>query len=283
MNKPFIFFGTPELAVYTLESLESEGLLPSVVITAPDAPSGRGLIMTPSPVKKWAQARNIKVYTPERIKNNEEIHELCREFEFGVLAAYGKIIPQSILDCFPKGILNVHPSLLPLYRGPSPLEYQILSDEKVFGVTIIKLDAECDHGDIIAQREIFFSTTPSREELGEYGFKEGGKLIAHYVGPYLAGMLPGIEQNHDEATFTKKIQKSDGELLTTDTEREKYLKYLAYKPWPGTFFFFEKDGKKIRVKIIDAVFENNTFIIKRVIPEGKKEMDYNDFLRGFNK
>lgn len=283
MNTPFIFFGTPELAVHTLRSLESKGLIPSVIVTAPDSPAGRGLVMTASPVKQWAEERNIPVYTPRTLKNNEVIHELCKEFEFGVLAAYGKIIPQSILDCFPKGILNVHPSLLPLYRGPSPLEYQILNDEKNFGVTIIKLDAECDHGVIIAQREIAYTHTPSKEELGRDGFIEGGTLIAQYVGPYLSNFLPGLEQNHTLATFTKKIQKADGELLATDTERVKYLKYLAYKPWPGTFFFLEKEGMKVRLKVTDASFENDVFIINKVIPEGKKEMSYEDFLKGFKK
>lgn len=280
MNTPFIFFGTPELSTYTLTALEKEGLVPNVIITAPDSPQGRGLVLTPSPVKLWALERNIPVYTPEKIRNNEEVHQLCKQYEFAILAAYGKIIPQSLLDCFPKGILNVHPSLLPLYRGPSPLEYQILQDEKEFGVTIIKLDSECDHGPIIAQREISFTETPSKEELGQKGFAEGGKLIAQYIGPYLSGVLPTFEQNHALATYTKKIEKKDGEILPNDTEQQKYLKYLAYKPWPGTFFFIDYNGKKIRLKITQAKFEENIFVIEKVIPEGKKEMFYSDLLRG---
>lgn len=280
MNTPFVFFGTPEFSTHTLNALEKEGLVPDVVITAPDSPQGRGLVLGPSPVKTWALERNIPVYTPEKIRNNEEIHQLCKRFEFAILAAYGKIIPQSLLDCFPKGILNVHPSLLPLYRGPSPLEYQILRDEKEFGVTIIKLDSECDHGPIVAQREILFVSTPSKEELGQIGFTEGGKLIAQYIGPYLSGVLPTLEQNHTQATFTHKLEKKDGEILTADTEREKYLKYLAFKPWPGTFFFVDHTSKKIRLKITQAKFEDNTFVIEKVIPEGKKEMSYTDFRRG---
>ena len=280
MNTPFIFFGTPELSTYTLTALEKEGLVPNVIITAPDSPQGRGLVLTPSPVKLWALERNIPVYTPEKIRNNEEVHQLCKQYEFAILAAYGKIIPQSLLDCFPKGILNVHPSLLPLYRGPSPLEYQILQDEKEFGVTIIKLDSECDHGPIIAQREIPFTDTPSKEGLGQKGFAEGGKLIAQYIGPYLSGVLPTLEQNHALATYTKKIEKKDGEILPNDTEQQKYLKYLAYKPWPGTFFFIDYNAKKIRLKITQAKFEENIFVIEKVIPEGKKEMFYSDLLRG---
>jgi len=280
MNTPFIFFGTPELSTYTLTALEKEGLVPNVIITAPDSPQGRGLVLTPSPVKLWALERNIPVYTPEKIRNNEEVHQLCKQYEFAILAAYGKIIPQSLLDFFPKGILNVHPSLLPLYRGPSPLEYQILQDEKEFGVTIIKLDSECDHGPIIAQREISFTETPSKEELGQKGFAEGGKLIAQYIGPYLSGVLPTLEQNHALAIYTKKIEKKDGEILPNDTEQQKYLKYLAYKPWPGTFFFIDYNGKKIRLKITQAKFEENIFVIEKVIPEGKKEMFYSDLLRG---
>lgn len=280
MNTPFIFFGTGELSIYTLQTLEKEGLIPSAIVTAPDSRQGRGLVLTPSPVKLWALAKKIPVYTPEKIRNNEEIHELCRQFQFGILASYGKIMPQSLLDCFPKGILNVHPSLLPLYRGPSPLEYQILNDEKKFGVTIIKLDSECDHGPIIAEREIQLPEILSKEKLGETGFTEGGKLIAQYLGPYLSGVLSTIPQDHNLATFTQKIEKKDGEIVSTDTERKKYLKYLAFKPWPGTFFFVEHNNKKIRLKITQARFQNNLFIIEKVIPEGKKEMLYSDFLRG---
>lgn len=280
MNTPFIFFGTPEFSIYTLNALKKEGLLPTAIITAPDSRQGRGLILTPSPVKGWALARNIPVYTPEKIRNNKEIHTLCKQFQFGILAAYGKIIPQSILDCFPKGILNVHPSLLPLYRGPSPLEFQILADEKNFGVTIIKLDSECDHGPIIAQREVLFSQIPSKEQLGNTGFTEGGKLVAQYLGPYISGVLPTLEQSHALATYTQKIEKKDGEILSADTEKQKYLKYLAFQPWPGTFFFLDHMDKKIRLKITSARFENENFIIEKVIPEGKKEMLYQDFLRG---
>lgn len=280
MNTPFVFFGTPEFSIYTLNNLEKNGFLPSAIITAPDSRQGRGLVITPSPVKIWALTRNIPVYTPEKIRGNEEVHALCRNFQFAILAAYGKIIPQSLLDCFPKGILNVHPSLLPLYRGSSPLEYQILQDEKNFGVTIIKLDNECDHGPIIAQREIVFTETPSKEDLGKHGFAEGGNLISQYLGPYLSGILPPLEQDHTLATFTKKLEKKDGEILSTDTERQKYLQYLAFQPWPGTFFFIDHNNKKVRVKITQARFENEAFVIEKIIPEGKKETLYTDFLKG---
>lgn len=280
MNKKFIFFGTPELSVHTLVALQSHGMTPSVIITAPDIPQGRGLKLTPSPVKIWGLEHNIPVHTPAKLRTDAMIHALCADYEFAILAAYGKIIPKSILDCFPKGILNVHPSMLPLYRGPSPLESQILSDEKVFGVTIIKLDSVCDHGPIIAQRELPFESTPSRILLGIQGFSEGGNMLAQYLGPYLAGILPPLEQVHTDATFTHKIEKKDGEILSTDSERIKYLKFLAYKPWPGTFFFFQHTDRTIRLKITEAIFENDTFTIIKVIPEGKKEMPYGDFLRG---
>lgn len=282
MNK-FVFFGTPELSAYTLDALESKGLIPSAIITAPDAPLGRGLILTPSPVKVWGEKRNIPVYTPEKLKDNEEIQMLCKKYSFGILAAYGKIIPQSLLDCFPKGILNVHPSLLPLYRGPSPLETQILNSEKHFGVTIIKLDSGCDTGDIIAQREINFDTTPSKEELAKATFTEGGAMIAQYLGPYITGILQPLPQDHTKASQTHKFEKKDGELFETDSAHTKYLKFLAFQPWPGVFFFHTHKDKKNRLKITQASFENNTFVIKKVIPEGKKEMLYTDFLRGLKQ
>jgi len=280
MNKKFVFFGTPEFATYTLNALQTQGIVPSIIVTAPDSLQGRGLVLTHSPVKKWALQRDIPVYTPEKIRNNVEIHNLCKEYEFAILAAYGKIIPQSLLDCFPKGILNVHPSLLPLYRGPSPLEYQILDHVTHFGVTIIKLDSGCDTGNIVAQREMEFISTPSKQILGQRTFSEGGNMLSSYLAPYLSGILPTLPQNNSYATQTKKIEKADGEIKLVDSDQKKFLKFLAYQPWPGTFFLFEHANTKIRLKITDASFEDGVFIIRKIIPEGKKEMLYVDFIRG---
>ncbi len=280
MNKPFIFFGTPELAVHTLDELKQHGLMPAHIVTAPDAPVGRGQVLTKSPVHLWGLEHSIPVHTPEKVRNNEAIHELAQQYEYALLAAYGKIIPQSLLDSFPKGIINIHPSLLPKYRGPSPLEAQILADEKEFGVTLIRLDAGCDTGPVIAQRELLFPDIPSKRELGERSFREGARLFSQYLGPYLSGVLHTIAQTDSPTPHTKKIQKQDGELLPTDTEREKYLKYKAYDGWPQTFFFYLHGISKIRLKVTQASFQNDTFIIEKVIPEGKQEMFYSDFVRG---
>lgn len=283
MNKPFTFFGTPELAVFVLDELEKAGLVPARVVTAPDAPKGRGLILTPSPVKVWAQERGIHVDTPKSLKKltEEEFKQLFPgDHEFAILAAYGKIIPQNLIDIFPKGILNVHPSLLPLYRGASPLEYQLLDGVTEFGTTLMKLDVECDHGPIIGMRQITFDTYPTKAQLGEKGFREGGKMITQYLAPYLTGVLQPIEQDHSKATFTKKITKEMGELKLTDNSTENYRKFLAYEGWPGTYFFVDAHGKQNRIIIKGAKLVDGIFSPTRVIPEGKKEMNYEDFLKG---
>ena len=150
----FVFFGTPEFAMIILEELELKGLLPLLVVTAPDKPKGRKLVVTPSEVKLWAQAHDIPVLTPEKLKNEEFVAELSKqEWDLFVVAAYGKIIPKNILEMPKRGVLNVHPSLLPKFRGSSPIESAILSDEKFTGVTIMQLDEEMDHGPVLAQRE----------------------------------------------------------------------------------------------------------------------------------
>lgn len=286
-NNPFTFFGTPELAVFVLDELEKAGLVPARIVTAPDAPKGRGLIMTPSPVKEWAKMRGIHVNTPVSLKKltDEEFDALFPgDHQFALLAAYGKIIPQKLIERFPKGIINVHPSLLPLYRGASPLEYQILDNAQEYGVTLIKLDAECDHGPVIGMREIHFNPIPPKKSvLGETAFREGGKMIAQYLHPYLTGVLTPFEQDHSKATFTKKITKEMGLLNLADDEGLNYRKFLAYEGWPGTYFFENIQGKQIRVIIKDAELKDGKFLPTKVIPEGKKEMLYSDFLRGIQK
>src|SRR5262249_44600274 len=130
LNAKFIFFGTPKFAEIILEELEQAGLLPSLIVTQPDKPKGRKLVLTPSEVKTWAAKRNIPVLTPEKIRDNSEFIEAAKNVgvEFFVVAAYGKIIPKALLDLTPHGTLNVHPSLLPKFRGSSPIESAILSD-----------------------------------------------------------------------------------------------------------------------------------------------------------
>ncbi len=205
-----------------------------------------------------------------------------------IVASYGKIIPQSVLDLPKYGTLNIHPSILPKYRGATPLQTAILNDDKNTGVTIIKMDEKMDHGDIVAVKKIDFTEAnwPPTFSAMEYIMSvHGANLLLENLESYLEGTIKLKKQDHTLATFTKKINKADGEIVidqANDTNAwQNYLKICAYEGWPGTYFFITKtDGTKIRVSIKSARFEDGKLIIERVTPEGSREMDYKDFLRG---
>ncbi len=277
----FAYFGTPEFAAIILEELFMKGFTPALIVTQPDKPKGRKLVLTPSEVKVWGEAHSVRVLTPLKMRDETFIAALTEaKYELFIVAAYGKIIPKEILDMPKYGVLNVHPSLLPKFRGSSPIESAILSDEKWTGVTIMQLDEEMDHGPVLAQRERIMNNWPPRgSELTRDLAHFGGSLLADVIPEWLNG-LKAFPQDHSHATFTKKITKEDGLLDFTDDPVMNYKKVRAYDDWPGTYFFTTKHGKNIRVKVTDATFEDGKLVITRVIPEGKKEMTYEDFLRG---
>lgn len=272
-----VFFGTPRFAVYTLDALEAAGMVPDVIVTAPDKPAGRGLLLKEPPVKEWALAREIPVLQPESLKKESPDLDFLKnsEWDIFVVSAYGKILPKDILALPRKGTLNVHPSLLPRFRGASPIESQILSDEKTVGATIMLMDEEMDHGPIVAQA----SVTPEEWPLKASVLEEmlgtiGGELLAETVPSWIKGDITPEAQDHTKATFTKKIEKVDGEIALDGDAYQNYLKYCAYDEWPGTFFF--QNGK--RIKITEAEYKNGVFTPLGVIPEGRKEVRYNEFL-----
>jgi methionyl-tRNA formyltransferase len=268
-----VFFGTPRFAVFVLDALKSAGIVPALIVTVPDKPQGRGLVLTPPDVKVWAEKHEVPYLQPSALKVSDPDFELLMnsEWDLFIVAAYGKILPQSVLDLPARGTLNVHPSLLPKFRGASPVESQILADERTVGVSIMQLDAQMDHGPIVAQASITLESWPMRaSDLEELLATEGGALLAESIPLYLKNELPLTEQDHALATFTKKIEKADGELDLSADGYQNYLKYCAYEGWPTTYFF--KDGK--RIKINEAVLENGQFRPLRVTPEGKKEQDW---------
>ena len=267
------FFGTPRFAVYILDELQKAGITPSLIVTAPDRPAGRGLKLTPPPVKDWALTRDITFVQPTSLKGDDPDTDplLNSEWDLFIVAAYGKILPEALVHAPAFGTLNVHPSLLPKFRGASPIESQILADERTVGVSIMQLDREMDHGPVLAQASITLDEWPVRaRDLEELLATEGGSLLAESIPPYLRGELTPTEQDHAAATYTKKIKKEDGEIDIAGNGYQNYLKFCAYDEWPGTFFF--KDG--VRIKIVDAELRNGQFIPLRVIPEGKKEQDW---------
>lgn len=287
----YIFFGTSEFSVDVLNQLKEANLLPDLIITTPDSLQGRGLKLTPCPVKIWAETHQIKNFQPERLSGdfcaqlksykNESGENL--NWDCFVVVSYGKIIPQEILDIPNLGVLNVHPSLLPKYRGPSPIETAILNDELRTGVTIMLIDEKVDHGPIIKQEIVEFKEWENKDIISKKLAILGGDILTKTIPLWVNGEIKAIKQNHKDATFTKKIEKSDAEIFldikTKDEARRNFTKIMAYTPQPGAFFFTEKNGRKIRVKIVSARYKNDTLEILRVIPEGKKEIDYSLFIQ----
>ncbi|MFM2357794.1 MAG: hypothetical protein RJA61_531 [Candidatus Parcubacteria bacterium] len=277
-NISFAFFGTDHFAVCVLNQLEKDGLMPKVIIAVPDKPQGKKQTVIEAPTKIWAKERNIEVLQPEKL-NTEFVNVLSQNsYEVFIVASYGKIIPQTILDIPKRKTLNIHPSLLPQYRGSSPLENAILHSTKT-GVSVMRLDDKMDHGPILAQKECDFVLPVQRNILEERLAEEGGKLLGEILEAWISGTLPEREQNHSQASYTEKIKKEDG-LLDLSKPFQSYKKILAYYGWPGTYFFSDKNNKKIRVLVTEADFTNEKLLIKKVKPEGKKEMSYEDFLRG---
>lgn len=278
----FAYFGTPEFASIILGELEAKGFVPTVIITAPDAPKGRMLVVTPCEARVWGETRSIPVLTPRTLRD-EAFKDLILSYQCDlfIVAAYGKLIPKNILEIPEHGVLNVHPSLLPKFRGSSPIESAILSNETHTGVTIMELDEEMDHGPVLAQRErVTRDWPPKGSELTRDLAHFGGALLAEMIPEWMNG-LKAHPQDHSRATFTKKIAKEDGLIDIAGDPLQNYKKIRAYDEWPGTFFFLERNGKKVRVRINDATYDNGTLTITRVTPEGKKEMSYEDFKRGY--
>jgi len=273
----FVFFGTNEFSVIALNELKQAGFISALVVTATDKPKGRGMRLTPPLVKVWAEKNNIPYIQPEKLDAfflRQMSNVKCQMF---IVASYGKILPKEILKIPQYGTLNIHPSLLPFFRGPSPIHSQILENTGMVGVSIMLMDEKVDHGPILAKQILELPIADCQfENLRDELAKLGGKLLAETIPEWVAGNIDAQEQDHSKATYTKKIKKEDGLIQPYKDDHEKmYRKFLAFSSWPGVFFF--KNRK--RIKVTNATFENKEFVIKKVIMEGKKEEDYSQILQ----
>lgn len=277
---PFVFFGTPRFAVRVLDALEAHDFLPALIVTAPDRPRGRGQEVQPSAVKEWALARDIDVVTPQTLKDSDFAAELRNtEWDFFVTAAYGKLIPKEILDIPRKGSLNVHPSLLPKFRGPSPVLSAILADARETGVTIMLMDESMDTGPILSQARIEIE----REDWPMHGSMledllstEGGNLLAEVIPQWMAGTIQPEKQNDAEATYSKKFTPEDARINLTDDPYQNLLKIRAFDKNPRAHTIEERGTRLI---ITEAHIQDGALELMRVIPEGRKEMAYADYVR----
>ncbi len=235
--------------------------------------------MRPTPVKEWALQNNIPVW--ETGKADDALAERLREdaSEVYVVVAFGIILPDNILNIPKYGIVNIHPSLLPKYRGPSPIRSAILNDDKDMGITIMKIDEKMDHGPIITQEKYTPEKWPPNAlSVEEHLFARGGSLLADILPKYTEGAIIPTPQDDSKATYCKLFKKEDGHINLTDNPYTNLLKIHAYAQWPGTFFFTED---KKRVKIVSAHLSEDAekLILDEVIPEGKNKMKYSDFLK----
>lgn len=265
----FVFFGTPTVASDTLTMLLEHDFIPSLIVTSPDAPKGRGLTLTPSPVKALALEHSIPLMTPEKL--DAETISAIRGYgcDYAVVVAYGKIFPEELIHTFPKGVLNVHYSLLPKHRGATPLEAAFLAGEKETGVTIQKMVRELDAGDILAQESTPIAPSETARELRPRLVALGATLLTAILPVFERGEITPVPQDASRVTRSGKLKKEDG-LLSLDAPAEiNWNKYRAYADSIGTYFF---ENEK-RMKITKASFKNEKFIIERVIPEGKKEIE----------
>ena len=270
------FWGGPEYSVITLNKLLQAGFNIVFVATSPDRPKGRNLAMTSPPAKIWAIENNIPVFQPETLRDENFINEIRKQnCDTFIVMAYGKIIPEEILNIPKAKSLNIHPSILPKFRGSCPIESAILADDRKTGVTIIRMDKEMDHGPIVAKKEIAIDPWPPiANDLGRKLVEAGSDLLVSILPDWIIGKITEQEQEHVSATYTKKIEKEDGLIDLTSDPYKNYLKIQAYAGWPSAYFF----SGKMRVKITKATFSDGKLIIEKVIPEGKKEIGYSDFL-----
>ncbi len=277
----FVFFGTPEVASETLEILKQAGFLASLIVTSQDKPKGRKMLVTPPAVKVWAMENKTPYIQPEKLgtelfKNNPDLF---------IVVAYGKIIPEEILNMPKLGSINIHYSLLPKYRGASPVESAILNGDMETGVSIQQMEYKMDTGPIVLQKKTNILPDEKAPDLRKRLIKIGGELLVKILKtPSADGHSPfagGEEQDESQATFCKKIKKEDGLLDLNDNPIKNYNKFRAYAFWPRTFFFARRslgEGgfSNKRITITKARLENGQFIIEKIIPENGKEVDYRD-------
>ena len=241
-----IFIGTPEFAVPSLRRLAAAGHDIRAVITQPDRPAGRGRQMRASPVKEAALELGLMILQPTSLRD-EAVLERMRGIQPEVMAAvaYGQILRPEVLAIAPKGVVNVHPSLLPRYRGPSPIQSAILSGDDVTGVTIMLMDAGTDSGPVLAQQEVAIEAEDTGGSLSGQLADVGARLLADTLRSWLDGEVTPAPQDDDQATATRLLRKEDGLIDWTQSAAQISRQVRAFNPWPGSFTRFA--GEKLNI------------------------------------
>ena len=249
-----IFMGTAELSCASLRALlASPDFQVIAAVTQPDKPKGRDLKLQPSPVKQLALDRGLQVLQPERARDEEFIQQLrALQPDLIAVTAYGQILPRSILDLPRFGCINVHTSLLPKYRGAAPIQWAILNDEAETGVTIMKMDAGLDTGDILADEKAPIAAEDTSETLHHSLAEIGAQLLVRTIPDYVAGKIQPRPQPSEGATYAPKIKKEDGRLDWNQSARALWNRVRGLTPWPVAFSFLSGQTERSLLKIWQA-------------------------------
>lgn len=284
-----VFFGTPQLAVPIVEALyQAKGIKLLACVTQPDRPVGRKKIMTPSAVKIWAEKKKIPVLTPTAFDKEfyDELFSISPKFDLIVLAAYGLILPRKLLALPKKGALCLHPSLLPQYRGASPVQATLMNGDNETGLTIFKMDEKMDHGPIVSQFKERVQPDETAEVLYSRLFQLGAEELATMLPAYLEGRIKLRRQDDDQATYTQILTRNDGRINwhKAPAEIERFIR--AMTPWPGAWTMVEltQAGRRPlqkRMKVLSARLEQDNLVLDQVQLEGKTPVSWKELQKGY--
>ena len=293
-----VFMGSPDFALPTLRRLAANYSVVGVV-TQPDRPAGRGQQLTPPPVKTLAQQLGLDVIQPERLRRPESFAQLAAWApELIVVTAFGQILRQNVLDLPRLGIINVHASLLPRWRGAAPIQAALLHGDAVSGASIMKLDAGVDTGPILARREVQILPEDTTASLSPRLAEAGAELLIEILPDYLAGNLVLAAQDETQATYAAMIQKEEGRLDFNLASQTLVNRVRAFYPWPGAFLLWQdlplkvhqahvqagpdaQPGTRAVLDRFPAVHAADSWLVLDLIqPAGKKPMSGRDFLAG---
>jgi methionyl-tRNA formyltransferase len=293
-----VIMGTPDFAVPTLKALIQHDQVIGVV-TQPDRPAGRGGQIQQSPIKQLALAHHIPVFQPEKLRRQEAIEELKQwQPDVYVVAAFGQILPQSVLDIPPHGSVNVHGSLLPRWRGAAPIHAAIRAGDAETGITIMKMDAGLDTGPMLAKRAIPIALDETGQSLHDKMALLGAELLVETLPGYLSGAIQPQPQDDSLATFAPQIEKAEGRIDWKQNAAAIERLVRAFTPWPGTFTFWQgrqlkihagttAAGSALRGQVIDVAGNvaigtgDGLFVPIEVQLEGKKRVSIADFVNGY--
>ena len=250
-NPRVIFAGTPEFALASLSALVEADIRPAAVLTQPDRPAGRGRRMTASPVKRFAEAQGIPVMQPRTLRDEGVVAELrALEPDVMIVAAYGLILPQNVLDIPTRGCINVHASLLPRWRGAAPIQAAILAGDETTGVCLMSMTAGLDSGPVFVAASLAIAADETAGELHDRLATLGGETLVAKLDGILEKRITAVPQDESAATYAGKIKKQDAHLDWTQSAGDLERRIRAYNPVPGAFFFADES---LRVKCWRAV------------------------------